>query len=165
MGHFALLGGYGRALSRRHLPTGAYLIGLGDALPQDSVGLYNRNTSSMAKQASIVGNTVRSLDGGDVPPGATETSMHRTPRCPKCGGDKVDVAYGPYGVYERLAVVAMRFPVECGLCGCRFGLSVLKGDLDLVLRRRHIVFILVVVLLLLWGTFLAGYAIATARGF
>jgi len=80
-------------------------------------------------------------------------------RCPGCGADNMYAAYDIDGFRERIAALVFRFPVECGACGQRFLLSLLTGDLVLVLRKSQIAFIAAILLIVLAGAFLGGLAL------
>ena len=81
-------------------------------------------------------------------------------QCPCCGSHNVYAAFDIDGFRERAAAFVFRFPVECGDCGQRFLLSLLKGQLVLVLRKSHIVIITTGLLVILGTAFLAGLVLA-----
>ena len=87
-------------------------------------------------------------------------SAVRTPgRCPRCNGSEIYPPYGLEGLRERIAALALRFPVECGSCGLRFHLSVMTGDIVLVLNKSHLIFGFGALLLVCGAAFLAGMTV------
>ena len=66
----------------------------------------------------------------------TAESVCDTEHCPRCGRLTIDIAPTFIGWRERAAAIALRFPVVCKSCGHRFALSVLSGDLEIVVPKK-----------------------------
>jgi len=82
-------------------------------------------------------------------------------RCPKCGESDIDMAEWLSGWQERAATIALRFPVVCNSCGHRFALSVLSGNLKVVVHKSLATRAAIALLALLAAVFWLGLKVAT----